>query len=730
MGMLTDQEFLSPGAVSAAGASGRLSDDEFMKGKPEPKTGINALAAINRGAGSFATGANDALATTFGAPVDLASWGLNKLSQGANAAIGTTIPQIDYPIGGSQSLRDLIGSTLGRTDPKGTGENLLYGAGSGVGSVAAMPIAAGAMAARAPSLAAALSEPILASPMKNAALGAASGGGGTAAKMGAANVTDNPLVQALAEVGGGIGAPLAMGGAMMIPKIARGVGDLARPLSDSGQRQIAGRLLNESATFGVPAQADTPLGINATLGQRTNDPGLLALERVVSEGAPMSAQGEMANQGSQNSQIVRNAFSDIGSAANRTPEQISQEAATGLDTLRQSARADERAAWEQIDPNRETAIPIQPLRDAFDSYVGNLSAARRRFVPNDYQELLSGFGDHEPMVEVQDLRSMLTTQERQARRSGDYNTANVLRELDEALFQRLPENAAPMPSNLDQAATLRYQAALDKSRSYNQTFNQGDIRDIFRLGGNGADAVPDSAVLPKMLGSGKGQPERVSQFVNAAQGDEGILGNARDWFSTKMQEAGAGARQEATGEQALLGNKLRLFVQANRPLIDSAVFTPEQRQVVDDIVAASNMLERTARGGAKGASDTARLLSGNDYLSALVGGWAKPVTQAIPQALGGVGGFIAGGAGGAAAGAYGAKQVMGPVIDAAYGKARANVTNLLLDAVKNPEFARELMQTARPARSQAVSPVMRNYLATLPVTLETLGNKRSTEAAR
>ena len=88
------------------------------------------------------------------------------------------------------------------------------------------------------------------------------------------------------------------------------------------------------------------------------------------------------------------------------------------------------------------------------------------------------------------------------------------------------------------------------------------------------------------------------------------------------------------------------------------------------------------------------------------------MAEAIPQAVGGAAGFVYGGPAGATAGAYGAGKILNPLIERVYGHARANVMNLLVDAVHDPEFARELMQNAPTARIENASPRLRNYLAT------------------
>jgi hypothetical protein len=739
--VFTDDQFLGAGQrppISFEMTPPGMSDDDFLNAKPpEPKSwlqsGIDALGAIPQKAGSFATGANDTIATITGAPVDLMTAGLNLGSRAVNAtgqSVGydPQIAPIENPVGGSQSLRDLLAGTVGRTEPKSGADRLLYGAGAGAAGAAVGPLAGAGLAAagRLPMLATALAGGAEA-PATKAAMSAASGAGASGAEDLTGYATDSPTAKTLAGTIAGLGSGLAVGGALLAPRITQLSAEAIRPLSEVGQRQIAGRILNDAATFGAPATTEPPLGITPTLGDATNDPGLQALQRVVQQSQP-SLQGDSEAMATANNQKIRGAMDSIGQPAGREPYQISAQTADQLDTIRQGQRAAERDAWQAVDPEGTAMVPIAPLRQNFQDYVGGLTAARRRFVPSDYEDVLNGFGDHEPMREVADLRSMLLNHERQARGAGDYNQANVLRGLDDALFERLPDGAGPVPASSDQAATLRYQNATDASRQYNQTYNSGPIRSVFRQDATGADVVPDSAVLERMLAPGQGQAERVGQYIRAAQGDADALQGGRDWFTAKMQQAANGPRQDANGDPFVLGNNLRKFVQANRPLIDSDLFSQEQRDAVDQIVDAANIVERTARAGSRGGSDTYRNLAGNNYISTLVGGWMKPVTEAAPQLAGGAAGFVYGGPAGATAGAYGAGKVMKPLIDRVYGNARDNVMNLIGDAVHDPDFARELMQNAPASRSQSVSPRLRNYLATLPITVETTGASPATTA--
>jgi len=674
----------------------------------------SAPGSFGQRAGSFATGANTGLAAIAGAPFDLSAWLGNKAASGINTLAGReVISPVTKPWLGSENIRKGITSAVGETKPQDEIDRLLYGAGIGAGTAVGGMGVGGALGAagRAPALARMLmgGEATLPTAIGNLATGAGGGAGSAGGEDIARAFGGGPTAQFLAGTAGGLLGGGATALAPTIPGNVYKAGQAAvRPFTEEGRRTITGQALNRSATYGVPDLPEPPLGINSTLGQASNDPGLLALERSVQQLTPRIS-GRFADQASRNNQTVLQAFDELGQPRGRAPYQISQEAAPGLEANRAAARETERAAWEAIDPTRSVQIPMQPIRERMNAYVDDLTMARRPLVPDDLLAMVNRGGDSLPMRELQDLRSTLTTRERLARRAGDYNQANVYRELDERLFQRLPEGQVPMPTTVDQAATLRYQDALKASREYQQTFGEKPIRDIFRVEG-----TPDSAVLDKMLAPGQGQAERVQQYVRATMQDPAQMQHGRDWFTTRMQTALSGARQDAQGDQFILGDKMRKFVQDNRPLIDSPLFTADQRRVVDELVDAATMVERTARAGPQGGSDTAAKLAGKNYLSEMVGGWFQPVRAA--ELAGAAIGGATGGWGGAAAGFLAGGRVADPLVGRLYGNARDKVMMLLSEAMLDPAFARELMQSARGQNTQFASPRMKNFLATLPAT--------------
>ena len=179
-------------------------------------------------------------------------------------------------------------------------------------------------------------------------------------------------------------------------------------------------------------------------------------------------------------------------------------------------------------------VPVTPIQDRYDNFMTGLEAARRDFVPDRYGKLLAGYEDEEPLNELQAFASTLKTDARAANRTGNYNQANVLGDLRDALFPEGGPEALLAPQHGQTAADAR--AALQGWRQYRETYTDPPaINGVLR-----GDA-PASAAFDKMLASGQGQTERVGQFLKAAQGDPELMQQARDWFSAKMKASGEAA---------------------------------------------------------------------------------------------------------------------------------------------------------------------------------------------
>jgi len=678
--------------------------------------------------GVTGTGFNATIANALGTIPDIAASTLGQLGdvqRGLNAALPPSMQRyatqpaapITAPVGGTASLDRL----LPKTAPADELDRILYGVGSGLGSSALGLGAGSALGAigRAPAVAQMLTggPPTTANFAGNLLAGIGSGAGSVAGgDVAGAMAPNSPAARAVGELGGGLLGGFA--GALTPPALqygARGIGDIFRPFTEEGPQRIAGNILNKSATYGEPQLEPPPLGINPTLGQASNDPGLLRLERALDQSPEFRAA--LAARASENNQtLLHGAVPQLGQPGGRAPYEISQQAATGLEANRAAARQAEGTAWRAIDPTRSVQVPMQPIRDRMQAYIDDLTMARRPMVPDNIVQMLNTGGDTLPMRELQDIRSLLTGMERTARAGPkpDLNQANVLRNMDEALFQGLPPGAVPMPTTANQAATLRYQNALEASRQYHDTFGGKPIRDIFRVEG-----TPDSAVLDKMLGPGQGQAERASQYMGATLGNPELVQHGRDWFTARLSDTIRGASQDAQGDPFILGNKLSRFVDTNRPLINSPLFTPDQRNVINDLVEATGIVGRTARAGPPGGSDTAAKLLTNNYVQALVGSWFRP--DLAMKIIGTIGGGVATQSPwGAVAGGLGATMAGPSLTNWAYKSAADKVTALLSRAMTDPAFATELMRNASRGNTALASPMLRDYLAKsiIPLTIE------------
>jgi hypothetical protein len=331
-------------------------------------------------------------------------------------------------------------------------------------------------------------------------------------------------------------------------------------------------------------------------------------------------------------------------------------------------------------------------------------------------ELTGGdrYGDAAPLSEIQGLRSTLRRDIRQAQ-VNDPNKADALGGLDKALFSDVPDSdfAAPRPPGLDDETAARYADAIDASRQFNETYNRGPLGRIFRDDRTGAPLVPDSAVLDKVLGPGQGQPERAASFLRATNDWEGApiprpdgttqivtpQQTARDWFTSKLSEAAnPGGVVDAQGNPVFSSGRMRSFLAANRPLVDSDLFTDAQRTSLDRMTAAAEAHEAVAGEGGLQAMGVPR---------------AAPSLGGLALSMAGLGvghhyGFDPGEVllGAFGLGGLGAGHGFGPRL---YASPRAQLTQMLANAAIDPNAALRL--AARTAPPAMPSPSLRDVLA-------------------
>jgi hypothetical protein len=259
-------------AVAAGDIANAMSFKEELDRRATPKAGTTDM--LQQGLGGFYEG----LASGFGAPVDLVSYGLRSAG----------LPVGDKPFGGTESLKGLLqgvsgGTAIPDTGPQTAGQRIVRGTTESLGS--AIPTTLGLIAA-APK-AVAMGAPTAWNAFKNViaevrgqaakapaafaasegTMSAASGASGTAVEE---IFPENPTAKMIAELlGAGAGAVGVRTAERIFTKTPKG------PLSADDMANAAGKLYDDQIENGMDAMPDVVRGINDKVLERVSNQGLV-----------------------------------------------------------------------------------------------------------------------------------------------------------------------------------------------------------------------------------------------------------------------------------------------------------------------------------------------------------------------------------------------------------------------------------------------------------------------
>jgi hypothetical protein len=352
------------------------------------------------------SGANSALASTLGAPVDLATGAVNLGIRGVNAVAGHPVANElgDLP-GGAKSIKSAMGLIHANPDnvvPQNQEERIFHGVGEGIGSAVALPLGAeGLIASKVISPAAA---PVVRSALGapdalNATIGAAAGAGSTIA----ADAVPEPYKPIAATVGGLVGgAPVvAIHGAAEGARAA--LEGLRNHVTEEGARRTVAREMAGAATDAARARENLRSqpheivpGSTGTTGQIAGDTGLLNWERGVRQNNAAEFNDREASQNTariahlESVQPSGNAADLPGVIAGQR-EAVARTAATNtgvVDALSagsvRSAEGAQKSALEGLAALKPDASPadvsahFREVRDALEaSHGATMDAAER-----------------------------------------------------------------------------------------------------------------------------------------------------------------------------------------------------------------------------------------------------------------------------------------------------------------------------------------------------------------
>lgn len=229
---------------------------------------------------------------------------------------------------------------------------------------------------------------------------------------------------------------------------------------------------------------------------------------------------------------------------------------------------------------------------------------------------------------------------------------------------------------------------------------------------DGSYKFPASAVADQFIRSGSGAPEAFQTYMKAAGHDPTALDAARSAFAQKFMDAIQNKTLGPDGEPVLSAAKLPSFLNDYDHVVNSRLFTQDQKDLIQNVRDASEMASRTDRarptaGGSDTSSKIAAGVYGKTYLDSLLG---KRVARVATTAAGAAAGYVSGVPGGTAIGALTGATAGNEVIQMLYGASRDKVAAILTRAMHDPELAKSLMAKPSVGAEKTMNPNSRAFL--------------------
>jgi hypothetical protein len=532
-----------------------------------------------------------------------------------------------------------------------------------------------------------------------------------AAEFGGPAILGGPLAAGFAATGGAAEQGLKEAGAppwaqttagIVVPLLAHtGVTTtktLLRPTREAGQEAAAQQIIDQVAANPDAESRPPPIsGAPQTLGQARGDDQLLAFEQHRFQSSPNQTEFTKIKTGAN--QAAANELQNVGNFPNRSeagPQMLQagtgmhQEVKAGLD----AAHSAEHAAWTGIDPTNSTAFDTVALNQKVDDYLNSLTKARRQYVPTDEVATIKSFAPTEPLMEMQDLRSTLSTQARDLRAGGKTNQANVVEGLRDVVANHVDNMVMPTPD-----LATKYENARLLTQQLHATYDVPQVQRVLH------SPTPSAAAPLNFMNS----PEGFDAYYKATNGSPEAIQHAQDYFLAGM------ARKSLGGGDQLAAKSYVDYL--NKPvnqalLNDRRLFTQDQADNINRVAAQLDHTMQTERAGTNFGSQTYKLLSGGEQTKALVGQTGAAAANILDKAKMAAGAYI--GAhfwdfSGSMIGAGLSRLIGGP----SYAKAGEKVLAIVDHALRDPAFADQLRQRARnlPSTSATLAPALKGTAA-------------------
>lgn len=532
---------------------------------------------------------------------------------------GLELPTTGSAAEGIKSLMRDIDAAVASGPPEGTVEAI--GAGVGDAAAALIPVAKGLQALKGVGgVVGAFADDAFRALASIPGFAAEVSAGGTAraAREAAGQAGAPPVVQDIAEIAGGLGAPAvaAVGraagqAAMRIPGVAPVVEALA-PMTEAGARQVAGRRMRglvggRERAAELKAQLETEDTLGLTPAQRLEDPNLLGLQKAAAAEDPLLRE-RLATRAAQTRENARAAITDVtdgdpalkgtvvdardffaerlttfrgnmGAKVRRavagaeekikaigprlTETESSERMVVRVKDSLKTTLAEEKALWAKVP--KDARISTQKARDAVAELVATTTRAKKASIPEIATRLLGRpagaaagpdqIQDVDTVAEMHDLYSELRQLARNAM-AGDIKNKNQARMANKVADAILDDLGA---TNADTAVGVAINDARAFSRALHETFDQGAVGRILRRTTQVTEAVPGGVALKKTIGVGGPDAKIAAQEIRTAAADTEL--DISDFLRGKFGKAITSASDEFTPKVA------RTFMRNNEELL-------------------------------------------------------------------------------------------------------------------------------------------------------------------
>lgn len=581
----------------------------------EPFRETTQLGAFGAG---LSRGAIDLVSTIAGAPVDIATFGIEKAGQLISPEF-----EIPKPFGGAESIRgaftagsEAIGAPIQRLEeirpqfrPAGIAGEVGGGAAIPIGAPFAVAKGIGALK---PIVKFAQEAPkrFLAAELASTA-GAATGGA-------AAEFIDpgDPTTRFLSEVGGGIFNPTAVA-LKTGSKAVNSVDNLIKSFSKSGRQSKAAEVIQDIISESGENVDDIVALLNKadiagplTSAQKTGSPALLAIESSLAKrsgkfageaeelvatsfktlreltdnltrsGDPAALRTAAKLRATYFDDLLGKRLEDAGQQALETRAAIGTETRADLANISIKARASLTDALQdarKIETSLWEKIPKE-IRIETDGLFNSVDKVRQKLLPSEnlptlvQDELRRMLDEGTNVGEILRFRSRLLAMGRTAKSQGDFDLKNTLDTLSDGILQdldRLPGDIA------EEARTF--------SRILHEKFTSTFAGSALSTNVRSTERIAPEILLERAFGGGGTQAElRFRQLGEAADFPNQIFG--QPMLSTQEQFLRVAAKNTIdTGTGRINPNKLQDFINNNQVTLNRF---PELKKTLADATTA------------------------------------------------------------------------------------------------------------------------------------------------